>query len=167
MMESEEFKAIFLPLGRMMYAEAMRLLRSPAEAEDAVQDVYVRLWERRGEFGRIESPGAYAMTMLRRHCLNLITSATRTREFAGAAPLSESATVARSDLHDEIESRDRVDKVFGVIDTLPDNQRQVITLHDIEGRPNEEIGKLTGLSADNIRQLLSRARKAVRKHFIK
>lgn len=165
-MESEEFKATFLPLGRMMYAEAMRILRSPAEAEDAVQDVYVRLWERRREFRAIDNPRAYAMRMVRNHCLNIFNSAACSGSVqSSAADLPDS--VANSDLHDEIECRDRVGKVFGVIGSLPDSQRRVITLHDIEGCPNDEIERLTGFSADNIRQLLSRARKAVRMRFLK
>ena len=56
-------------------------------------------------------------------------------------------------------------QVFGVIGSLPDSQRQVITMHDIEGYSKDEIQRQTGFSADNIRQLLSRARKAIRSHF--
>lgn len=56
---------------------------------------------------------------------------------------------------------------MGLIDTLPDTQRLVITMHDIEGIPKEEIGQSTGLSPDNVRQLLSRARRFIRSHFSK
>lgn len=164
MMEAEEFKAIFLPLGRMMYAEAMRILHSQTDAEDAVQDVYVRLWERRDEFRTIDNPRAYAMTMVRNHCLNLFNAIARNQTMETESGNSSIGNDS-PDPHDEIESRDRVCKVFGVIGSLPDSQRQVITMHDIEGYSKDEIQRQTGFSADNIRQLLSRARKAIRSHF--
>ena len=164
MMEAEEFKAIFLPLGRMMYAEAVGLLHSQSEAEDAVQDVYVRLWERRRELRQIDNPRAYAMTMTRNHCINILNATIRHQARQLEAG-NVTAGIERPDPHDEIESRDRVGKVFEVIGSLPDNQRQIITMHDIEGYTNDEIQRHTGFSTDNIRQLLSRAIKAIRNHF--
>lgn len=164
MMEAEEFKAIFLPLGRMMYAEAVSLLHSRSEAEDAVQDVYVRLWERRGELRRISNPAAYAMTTTRNHCISILNATTR-HHAQQLEAANVTAGIERHDPHDEIESRDRIGKVFEVIGSLPDNQRQVITMHDLEGYTNEEIQRQTGFSTDNVRQLLSRARKAIRNHF--
>lgn len=164
MTDTERFKDLFLPLGRLMYAEALRILREPAEAEDAVQDVYTRLWERRKELEGVANPRAYAMTMLRNHCINIFNSAARRQAESPSADLPETEA---PDLGSEIDDRDRIGKVFGIIGTLPDNQRQVITMHDVEGRPKEEIEQATGLSGANIRQLLSRARKAVRSHFSK
>lgn len=163
-MKAEEFKAVFLPLGRLMYVEAVRILHSQADAEDAVQDVYARLWEHRRDLGLIDNPKAYAMTMIRNHCLNMLNTAMYRK--TGADEPSEVLTAFEcADLHEEIESRDRIGKVFEVIGSLPENQREVITLHDIEGRTNQEIGQITGLSSDNIRQLLSRARKSIRSRF--
>ncbi|MBD5265603.1 MAG: sigma-70 family RNA polymerase sigma factor [Bacteroides sp.] len=164
MMDTECFKTLFLPLGRQMYAEALRILRDPAEAEDAVQDVYTRLWERRKELEGISNPRAYAFTMLRNHCISLFNSNARRHVDKPAEGLPEETG---PNLGDEIDTRDRVSKIFGLIGNLPDNQRRIITMHDVEGRPKEEIEKATGLSAANVRQLLSRARKAVRSHFSK
>ncbi len=164
MMEAEEFKAVFLPHARVMYVEALRILRSQSDAEDAVQDVYTRLWEHRGELELIDNPIAYSMTVLRNHCLHIVNAAMyRRTETAG--PFDGITSLAGADPHDDIESRDRIGKVFELIETLPENQRKVLTLHDVEGLPNQEIGQITGLSPDNIRKLLSRARKAIRSHF--
>ncbi len=163
-MEAEEFKAVFLPLARVMYVEALRILRSQADAEDAVQEVYTRLWEHRRELGLVDNPRSYSMTVLRNHCLHIVTAAMyRRTETTG--PFEGTSTFASSDPHEEIESRDRIGKVFELLETLPENQRKVLTMHDVEGRTNQEIGQITGLSPDNIRKLLSRARKAIRSHF--
>lgn len=163
-MKAEEFKAVFLQLGRMMYVEALRILHSQTDAEDAVQEVYARLWEHRSELGLVGNPRSYAMTVLRNHCLHIVNAAMYRRTEA-TGPFEGTATLASSDPHEEIENRDRIGKVFELLETLPENQRKVLTLHDVEGRTNQEIEQITGLSPDNIRQLLSRARKAIRNHF--
>lgn len=164
-MKAEEFKAVFLPLARAMYVEALRILRSQADAEDAVQDVYTRLWEHRGELEMIGNPRAYVMTVVRNHCLHIVNAAMYRRNEA-TGPFDGMTSFVSFDPHDEIESRDRIDKVFELIESLPENQRKVLTLHDVEGIPNQEIGQITGLTPDNIRKLLSRARKAIRSHFL-
>lgn len=103
------------------------------------------------------------MAMVRNRCLTL--SGASGRRSVG---LDEAGTEAASnEAADSLDTRDRVGKVMGLIDTLPDTQRLVITMHDIEGIPKEEIGQSTGLSPDNVRQLLSRARRFIRSHFSK
>lgn len=163
-MDTEEFKDVFLPLGRLMYVEAIKILHSQADAEDAVQDMFTKLWEHRESLELINNPRAYAITMVRNHCLNIFNSAIH-RQTEEAEPENVIAAVLSTDPLYEIENRDCIGKVLEIIDALPENQRKIITLHDMEGRTNQEIEQITGLSSDNIRQLLSRARKAIRSHF--
>ena len=74
MTDATQFKETYLPFSRMMYAEAVRLLGDPGEAEDAVQDVYVRLWQRRDALGTVDNKRAYVMAMVRNRCLTLLDS---------------------------------------------------------------------------------------------
>lgn len=163
-MDVVTFKEAFLPMNRLMYAEALRLLRDSADAEDAVQDTYAKLWERREKLDGIDNRRAYAMAMLRNRCLTLATA-----QPDAAATFDE--TVTSTDTapppSDGIEARDRLRRALEIIDGLPENQRRVIVLHDIEEQSNEEIQTQTGFSPDNIRQLLSRARKVIRNRFSK
>lgn len=164
-MEANEFKVVFMPLGRVMYMEAIRILRNQADAEDTVQDVFTRLWEHRDDLELIKNPKAFALAMTRNRCLNIINAVGYSKAVIGGQNAGD-ASFMSSDLNDEIEKLERIDKVFKIIESLPDNQRNVITLHDLEGLTNQEIAKITGLSPDNIRQLLSRARKVIRNHFL-
>ncbi len=158
-MDASEFKSLFLPLGRMMYAEAFRILGSAEDAEDAVQDVYTKLWERRGSLAGVDNPRAYSMAMVRNRCLVLAAGRPQ-------PPPPEGATETGSvDLGAEIEVRDSAERIIGIINTLPERQRQVVMMHDVEGCKNSEIEEATGLSADNVRQLLSRARRLIRECF--
>ncbi len=163
-MKADEFKVVFMPLARVMYMEAIRILRNQADAEDTVQDVFTRLWEHRNDLELIKNPKAFALAMIRNQCLNIV-NASGYKKAAIGSPTAADATFMSSDLNDEIEKLESVDRVLKIIESLPDNQRNVITLHDVEGHTNQEIARITGLSPDNIRQLLSRARKAIRNHF--
>lgn len=160
MIDAECFKAMFLPLGRMMFAEAVRILGDAGDAEDAVQDAYVRLWERRDELAGVANHRAYAMAVLRNRCLTLSGQSGRL-----TVGLAESETTCGA--CDSLDTRDCVGKIMELLDLLPDKQRLVIMKHDIEGCSKKEIEQSTGLSADNVRQLLSRARRFVRSHFSK
>ena len=64
-MDIVTFKEIFIPMNRLLYGQALRMLRDPLEAEDMVQDIYVSLWERRSELSGVDNPQAYAVTMLK------------------------------------------------------------------------------------------------------
>ena len=158
--DAENFKTTFLPMGRLMYAEAIRILGDAREAEDAVQDVYARLWERRDGLAAIANIRAYVLAMTRNRCITLAGSPSR-----HFTDLTEADAGCAASISDEIEARDRMVKVMDIIDTLPDNQRLVITMHDIEGKSKEEIEHATDLSADNVRQILSRARRFIRSCF--
>lgn len=161
-MDIVTFKEIFIPMNRLLYGQALRMLRDPLEAEDMVQDVYVRLWERRSELSGVDNPQAYAVTMLKNRCLNRLNSQRFTEDIDSMQFESESDMPS-----DQVELRDRVGAVMNLIGELPDRQRQVILMHDVDGYPKEEIERVTGLSADNVRQLLSRARRFIRNHFSK
>lgn len=160
MTDAIQFKETYLPFSRMMYAEAVRLLGDPGEAEDAVQDVYVRLWQRRDALGTVDNKRAYVMAMVRNRCLTLLDS-----RLAGRVELDAPEVSGVGADGTDPAVRDRAELVMKMIDALPSGQRVVITMHDVEGRPNEEIARDTGLSADNVRQLLSRARRAIRSRF--
>ena len=158
--DAENFKNTFLPMGRQMFAEAIRILGNAADAEDAVQDVYTKLWERRNDLENVKNRHAYVLMMVR----NLTIAGSIHRQ---SAELNEADTDGAVSHSDELEARDRISKVMRIIETLPSNQRLVITMHDIEGRTKEEIEHATELSADNVRQLLSRARRFIRNCFAK
>lgn len=160
MTDATLFMETYLPYSRLMYVEAVRLLGDSGDAEDVVQDVYARLWQRRDALGAIDNKRAYVMAMVRNRCLTLIDGRPAGRVELDAPEASGIGTDGA-----DLAIRDRAELVMKLIDALPSVQRVVITMHDVEGRPNDEIVRDTGLSADNVRQLLSRARRAIRSRF--
>lgn len=161
-MNAAEFKQQFLPLHRMMYWTAWRLSGNAQEAEDMVQEAYLKLWTKRSELPKMNSPEAYCITLVRHlymdrfrgNCLQIVDTTTKD------LPLLNAENIER-----RLEARDLSDKVKEGILKLPEQQRLIITLKDVEDRSFDEIAHLTSLSEGNIRVLLSRARKAIREEF--
>ncbi len=162
-MDATAFKKMFLPYHRKLYAVALRLLGNEEDAEDLLQEAYLKLWDRRETLSAIDHPEAFCVTLVRRMCLDLLRSASYQRERQQTG-LDDAILLAEPDGTQE---RDDVRVVQMLIGRLPEPQRRVVRLRDIEGCPYEEIEQLTGLSAVNIRVMLSRARKKIREDFFK
>ena len=161
-MNKETFKQTYLPLSASMYRTAYRILGNPEDAEDMVQEAYMRLWDKRDELAHIESAEAYAVTLVKHLCLDQLRR--NSRQAATCAP--EDVTLAAEDSPGmRAEAHDETDCLRRLIGRLPANQRQVMWLRDIDGCSYDEIAKATGLSDVNIRVLLSRARKMIREQY--
>lgn len=156
MMTGEEFKQLFLPCSEQMFLLALRLTDSKADAEDAVQDVFVKLWRGRGSLGSVSNPQAYAMTMTRNRCLDII-SARR-----DIAPLDAIAEAPEETVSSQAEIADAFSEA---VDSLPETQRRVMQLRYGEELSMDDIRRQTGLSLGNLRVILCRARNNIRNRF--
>ena len=162
-MTAEEFKRIFLPCHPRLYRFAFRLTGNREDAEDLVQEAFLKLWNSRERIGEPENPAAFCMTALRN---TFVDSVRRRREDSSTIPLDERLTItADNDVGRDIESRDSINMVLSLIDNLPSNQRDIMRMRDIADAPFDEIETVTGLSPGNIRTLLSRARKKIKEQY--
>ena len=162
-MDANDFKRRFLPYHQKLYRVAFRLMGNAQDAEDMVQETYLKLWKRREELppdiGNIE---AYCVTLTK----NLCYDALRAAHIEEEERTPEELNIAQdSDLFREVAARDEVNQVKRIIETLPRQQRQVILMRDVNDCSMQEIEQATGLSAINIRVLLSRTRKKIREQF--
>lgn len=128
-MDASQFKTLFLPVSSQMYGVAMRLTGNHQEAEDLVQEAFLRLWTRRERIGRVDRPEAYATTLLRRiFCDRLRLPVLHESDSTpDELPLASSEDISRV-----IEQADISAHVKAVIARLPTMQRLVITLKDVE-----------------------------------
>ena len=160
-MDASEFKRTFLPLSRRMYWAAWRLTENKEEAEDLVQDVFLRLWMQRDTLPEVQNAEAYCVKLIQRRFLDL----RRSHHSEASLPQDISLLPSGEDLHREAELRDHAEQARRLIDALPENQRQVIILRDIEDKPYDDIAQETGLTQVNVRALISRARRTIREKF--
>ena len=163
-MPASLFKQLLLPLYPRLQRVALRLLGNAEDAEDMVQEVYMKLWNKRDALPNVQDVEAYCVTMTKNMCINRLRMAEVEKEDVDEVPTMLAAT---DDVEAQVERRDAVEQVQRIIGTLPEHQQQVITLRDMEDCSFEEIAEQTGLTAVNIRMLLSRARKTIRERLKK
>lgn len=163
-MTADEFKHIFLPCHQQLYRVAFRLTGNREDAEDIVQETFMKIWNGRDRLGQLDNPGAFCMATLKNV---FVDSVRRNRRESESGTSSDEVTVTSDiDIGQQIESRDAVGKVMNLINRLPVNQRDVMKMRDIADLSYEEIEAATGLSPGNIRTLLSRARKKIKEQYL-
>lgn len=162
-MTVENFKIEVLPIKNKLYRFAYRLLRNVPESEDIVQEVLIRLWVRREKLSAYRSIEAFAMTVTKNLCLDkLKLKSNRTEELT-----QWNEKINEKTPYVEMETSDSYNKIRELIDLLPEQQRMIIHLRDVEGYAFEEISEIMGLTENTIRVNLSRARKKIREGMIK
>ena len=162
-MTVETFKIEVLPLKNRLYRFANRLVKNVPEAEDIVQEVFMRLWSRRERLNEYRSIEAFAMTITKNLCLDKLKSKrNKTDELTDRNEQISSTTPYKM-----LELNDSYNKVLEIIQTLPEQQKMIIHLRDIEEYEFEEIAEVMNLTINTIRVNLSRARKKVRETLIK
>lgn len=163
--DSENFKRKFLSFHPKLFRIAYALVDNKSDAEDILQDAYYKLWNKRDELPDIENPEAFCVTLVKNLCLDFLRSPRANRR---EEEIEEAITQATaSSPEKELETKDKEQQIRRLIERLPDNMRQIIKLKGIDDCSTDEIEQITGLSAVNIRVLLSRARKVIREQFEK
>ncbi len=161
-MPASLFKQLLLPLYPRLQRVALRMLGNVEDAEDMVQEVYMKLWGKHEELPDVQNMEAYCVALTKNMCIDRLRLAEVDRVDVDDVPLSLAAV---DDVASQLERQDAVEQVKLIIESLPEKQQQVITLRDIRDCTFEEIEEQTGLTAVNVRALLSRARKTIRERF--
>ena len=149
-----------MPNYRRMYLVAIRLTADTADAQDAVQDAVINLWRQQSGLEGATNIEAYTAAAARNAAVDIVRRRHPVTTLDGIADSSSG-----HDLSGELDIRDRVKRVMEIIDDLPEAQRRVILMRDVDGFEMDEIARDTGYSYANVRTLLSRARVAIRRHF--
>jgi RNA polymerase sigma-70 factor (ECF subfamily) len=165
-MNAEEFKEKVLPVNQKLFRLSFRFLGNIQEAEDVVQEVYLKLWNMRNKLEEINKLEAFATTMTKNLCLDKIKARHTVSIGDQLISLNNKATVSE-DPYEISESSENINLVRLIIDTLPEQLKSIMIMRDLEEYEFEEIQEITGLTMNNIRVSLSRARKLVRNELIK
>ena len=163
-MKKISFRDDVLPLKDRLYRLALRITLNPAEAEDAVQDTLIRVWEHHEEWEEIESIEAYALTICRNISLDMAGRAGHGNvQLSTLSTDSQLPTLNSQLLPDERhEQKERIALVKKLMDTLPEVQRSIMELRDIEGKTYQEIGNILKLTESQVKVYLHRARTNIR-----
>jgi len=160
-MDREQFSIEILPLYGQLFSHARRMIGNTEDAEDIVQEVFLKLWRMRDDLERYDNVGALSAKMTRNLCLNRIKAVGRRPQEAQGGVVAETGDSP----HTRLEERENLDRTMRIIDGLPELQRTVLRMKHVGGYEVNEIALITGSSAEAVRMNLSRARKRVRDIF--
>lgn len=148
-----------------MYAVAATVMRDRDRASDAVQDTVTHLWEIRDALDGVANLEAFCVSAVKHRCLDMLRSF-HAKVSQRSVMIDDCVVGTADDVSGRIEARDALDKVQKLMGCLSENQRRVLSLSALRGLSNSEIVEVTGLSDDNVRSLLSRARRRMKELFI-
>ncbi|NQZ44472.1 MAG: RNA polymerase sigma factor [Flavobacteriaceae bacterium] len=161
-MQQSEFLKVVMPFKDKLYRLAKRLLVSREEAEDATQEILMKLWSKNESIEQYKSVEAFAMTMTKNFCLDRLKS----KQAGNLKLVHSNYRDENTSLQKQLEAEDSVDWVERIMDELPEQQKMVLQLRDIEDYDFEEISEMLGMKPTAVRVTLSRARKAVREKLM-
>ncbi|MBN2214249.1 MAG: RNA polymerase sigma factor [Bacteroidales bacterium] len=164
-MNADEFKRVVLPYGKKLFHFARFLLKDEYLAQDAVQEVYIKLWKMRKELVKIVNMEAFAIKITRNWCLDRMKS--RKPLLIGDYPAGFDQQKDVREPDSILEQNDRIRNLYAILEKLPEQQKILIRLRDIDGYEFDEIADITGLNEVTIRVNLSRARKKIREEIMK
>lgn len=168
-MNEAQFRQQVLPLKNKLYRLALRITLDSAEAEDVVQDVFIRLWQRgqqTGEADALQSIEAFAHTV----CRNLALDRAARREAANlsidALPTYDTASEEATPI-ERLEYKELAQEAQRLIDQLPERQRTAMLLREVEEKSYREIAEIMTISEEVVKVSLHRARQTLRQQLQK
>ncbi|WP_026753511.1 RNA polymerase sigma factor [Sediminibacter sp. Hel_I_10] len=157
-MTQTDFIKLVTPFKDKVFRLAKRLLVSSEEAEDATQEILIKLWNNRVKIAEYRNTEAFAMTMTKNFCLDRLKS----KQAQNLKIVHSNYQDHTISLQKEVENRDSVSWVSKIIEELPEQQKIILQLRDIEEYDYDEIAKVVDMNPTAIRVALSRARKTIR-----
>lgn len=134
-----------------------------AEAEDVVQDTMIRVWNKRDEWQQFESVEAYCLIVAK----NLAIDRSQKKDAQNVELTPEMAEeVDTSGPYDRLVNNERMKIIHRLIDELPEKQRLIMQLRDIEGESYKDIAKVLQLTEEQVKVNLFRARQKVKQRYI-
>ncbi|NNE33167.1 MAG: RNA polymerase sigma factor [Winogradskyella sp.] len=157
-MKQADFVSLVMPFKDKVFRLAKRLLVSREEAEDATQEILLKLWRNKEKISNYKNVEAFSMTMTKNFCLDRLKS----KQAQNLKIVHSNYTNNEASLQKQVEARDSMDWVSKIIEGLPEQQKIIVQLRDIEQYDYAEIAKMLEMNETAVRVNLSRARKTIR-----
>ena len=162
-MQEISFRNDILPLKDKLFRLALRITLDRAEAEDVVQDTMIRVWNKRDEWQQFESVEAYCLIVAK----NLAIDRSQKKDAQNVELSPEMAEEAdTSGPYDRLVNNERMKIIHRLIDELPEKQRLIMQLRDIEGESYKDIAKVLQLTEEQVKVNLFRARQKVKQRYL-
>jgi len=162
-MREINFQHDVLPLKDKLFRVAFRITLQREEAEDIVQETLLRTWSRRQELREMDSIESYCVTIAR----NLALDAKEKKANQHVELAEEHDSPSASTPYDQLEERERLSLLSRFVQSLPESQRDIFLLRDVEGKSYQEIAEILHLTEEQVKVYLFRARQKIKQQFMK
>ena len=163
-MDAREFKQRFMPFHRRLYRVGYHLTGNAQDAEDLLQDTYLRLWQKRDDLKEEAVTEAYLITLMR----NLYRDQRRLKRVDTSEDIDDHAEPPdERSLAETIEATDEAQQMGTLMDGLPERDRHILQMHLVEDKSYEEMEQDTGLSQGNLRIIMMRTKQKLKEQYIK
>ena len=161
-MDAREFKQRFMPHHQLLYRVAYYLTSNAQDAEDLLQDLYLKLWQKRDDLSDEATSEAYLVTMIH----HLYIDQRRQKHLDDSEELrNEEGPPDERSLDLQIEEKDEARQMEALIGELSERDAKIIKMHVMDDRSYEEIERDTGLSQGNIRIIVMRTKQKLKQQF--
>lgn len=158
-MHKISFRDNILPLKDKLFRLALRITFDSSEAEDIVQDTLIKAWDKRDEWQQIESIESYCMTITR----NLAIDRSQKMEARNMELTAEAQEMPDTLTPEKLfEQDEQLRLIHQAINSLPEKQRTIVQLRDIEGKSYKEIAEILGITEEQVKVNLFRARQRIK-----
>ena len=156
--------ALELPFKDKLYRFALNIVGNTFDAEDIMQELMIKIWNRMEQFKEIDNKEAWCMTVTR----NMAIDKTRNKKLA-TLDISEYQQLKDNDVTQDrkMEDDERLGSIMKLVNQLPEKQREIIHLRDVEGYTYQEIAEMTETTLDFVKVSLHRARKTLKEQLLK
>ena len=165
-MKTISFRNDVLPLKNELYRLALRITLNPAEAEDVVQDTLIKVWDKRDQWNEIDSIEAFSLVI----CRNLALDKNKKKGHDNLSIEEETniePVASASNPLEQTLQNDRIEQVRRLINELPEKQRSCIQLREFEGKSYKEVAEVLGISEEQVKVNIFRARQTIKQRFEK
>lgn len=162
-MKQRKFERI-IAIKDKLFRLAFSIMGNREDAEDVVQDTMLRVWNRKDVLDTIDNPEGYSMQATRNIALDKLALKGNQNDKLSESHLSDAPTEHPDET---MEKREQLDLVYRLIDQLPEKQRTVMQLRDVEEMTYKEIAEVMNITEDQVKVTLFRARQKVKEYFKK
>jgi RNA polymerase sigma-70 factor (ECF subfamily) len=148
-----------------MFLIAWRMLNNKEEAEDVVQEVFMKMWGMKNKLDEYSEKGALAIVMTRNICIDLLRKRKHFDNSSDVSTLGDS--VLDKSPHDHMITNEIKVVITKIIDGLPPLYRDAIRMREIQGLSYEEIADLCNTNVNTLRVTISRARYMIKEQYLK
>ena len=163
-MKKVSFRNDVLPLKNVLYRLALRITMNREEAEDAVQETMIKVWDKRDSLQDLNSIEAFSLTICRNIALDMTRRSARNEEsLDGQTFEPQVSNMPNPD--EKAEQRDMLEMVKRIVDSLPEKQKICMQLRDFEGKSYKDIAQILSITEEQVKVNIYRARQTVKQKF--